>query len=343
MFRGVRPFINFTAIHSLTYIVPGNHLDVMGEDFFMLRKHLRWTVPEYGLACVLPYHLLCVRRFRGICLTVVSGYREFFLWQKPTSCVGDGEQVQYITQGRHSLTSTEMIMEWFSGSCLMSHDVFHPTVMMQTLLWLMVKWSDVSAVHLNHVCYMNLQYEMVVAGHSGSSYMLLEEGYFSVFLSVIIMLCLCSVHLRVELCCVRWSECSTWSWYLKLGELQGSREYSEEDRRWLCSVYEGTCVTDAGIDEDTWWFTGDTAECLGCSLPLVGQHGLVSGCVSDVEGFRVCLRLQRRCGGILWNDTTPLASTQPARERPPPEPPPAKERIPPEPPPLLSVSHVSRS
>ena len=98
-------------------------------------------------------------------------------------------------------------------------------------------------------------------------------------------------------------------------------------------VAQGTCVIDAGIDEDTWWFTGDTAECLGCSLPLVGQHGLVSGCVSDVEGFRVCLRLQRRCGGILWNDTTPLASTQPARERPPPEPPPAKERPPPEPPP----------
>ena len=98
-------------------------------------------------------------------------------------------------------------------------------------------------------------------------------------------------------------------------------------------VAQGTCVTGAGIDEDTWWFTGDTAECLGCSLPLVGQHGLVSGCVSDVEGFRVCLRLQQRCGGILWNDTTPLASTQPARERPPPEPPPAKERPPPEPPP----------
>lgn len=180
---------------------------------------------------------------------------------------------------------------------------------------------------------MNLQYEMVVAGHSGSSHMLLEKAYFSVFLSVIIMLCFCSVHLRVELCCVRWSGCSTWSWYLKLGELQGSREYSEEDRRWLCSVYEGTCVTGAGIDEDTWWFTGDTAECLGCSLPLVGQHGLVSGCVSDVEGFRVCLRSQRRCGGILWNDTTPLASTQPARERPPLEPPPARERPPPEPPP----------
>ena len=333
MFRGVRPFINFTAIHSLTYIVPGNHLDVMGEDFSMLRKHLRWTVPEYGLACVLLYHLLCVRRFRGICLTVVSGYGEFFLWQKLMSCVGDGEQVQYITQGRHSLTSTEMFLKWFSGSCLMSHDVFHPTVMIQTLLWLMVKWSDVSVVHSNHVWYMNLQYEMVVAGHSGSSHVLLEKGYFSVFLSVIIMLCFCSVHLRVELCCVRWSECSTWSWYLKLGELQGSREYSEEDRRWLCSVYEGTCVTGAGIDEDTWWFTGDTAECLGCSLPLVGQHGLVSGCVSDVEGFRVCLRLQQRCGGILWNDTTPLASTQPARERPPPEPPPAKERPPPEPPP----------
>ena len=174
MFRGVRPFINSAPIHSLTYIVPGNHLDIISEDFFMLRKHLRWIVPAYGLA---------------------------------------------------------------------------------------------------------------------------------------------------------------WSWYLKLGELQGSREYSEGDRRWLCSVFGGTCVTDAGIDEDTWWFTGDTAECLGCSLPLVGQHGLVSGCVSDVEGFRVCLRLQQRCGGILWNDTTPLASTQPARERPPPEPPPAKERIPPEPPP----------
>ena len=98
-------------------------------------------------------------------------------------------------------------------------------------------------------------------------------------------------------------------------------------------VAQGTCVIDVGIDEDMWWFTGDIVECLGCSLPLVGQHGLVSGCVSDVEGFRVCLRLQQRCGGILWNDTTPLASTQPARERPPPEPPPAKERPPPEPPP----------
>ena len=294
---------------------------------------IRWTVPAYGLACVLLYHLMCVRRFRGICLTVVSGYREFFLWQKLMSYVGDDEQIQHITQGGHSLTSTEMFLKWFSGSCLMSHDVFHPTVMIQTLLWLMVKWSDVSVVQSNHVCYMNLQYEMVVAGHSGSSHMLLEESYFSVFLWVIIMLYFCSVHLRVESCCVRWSGCSTWSWYLRLGELQGSREYSEEDRRWLCSVYEGTCVTDAGIDEDTWWFTGDTAVCLGCSLPLVGQHGLVSGCVSDVEGFRVCLRLQRRCGGILWNDTTPLASTQPARERPPPEPPPAKERPPPEPPP----------
>ena len=333
MSRGVRLFINSAPIHGLTCMVPGNHLDIISEDFFMLGKHLGWIVPAYGLACVLLYHLLCVRRFRGICLTVVSGYGEFFLWQKLMSCVGDGEQVQYITQGRHRLTSTEMILKWFSGSCLMSHDVFHPTVMIQTLVWLMVKWSDVSVVHSNHVWYMNLQYEMVVAGHSGSSHVLLEKGYFSVFLSVIIMLCFCSVHLRVELCCVRWSECSTWSWYLKLGELQGSREYSEEDRRWLCSVYEGTCVTDADIDEDTWWFTGDTAECLGCSLPLVGQHGLVSGCVSDVEGFRVCLRLQQRCGGILWNDTTPLASTQPARERPPPEPPPAKERIPPEPPP----------
>ena len=42
----------------------------------------------------------------------------------------------------------------------------------------------------------------------------------------------------MELCCVRWSVCSTWLWYLKLGELQGSREYNEEDRRWFCSVYE---------------------------------------------------------------------------------------------------------
>ena len=25
---------------------------------------------------------------------------------------------------------------------------------------------------------------------------------------------------------------------MKLGELQGSREYNEEDRRWFCSVYE---------------------------------------------------------------------------------------------------------
>ena len=101
------------------------------------------------------------------------------------SCVGDGEQVQYITQGRHSLTSTEMILKWFSGSCLMSHDVYHPTVMIQTLLWLVVKWSDVSVVQSNHVWYMNLQYEMVVAGRSGSSHMLSEKDYPLVFLSAI--------------------------------------------------------------------------------------------------------------------------------------------------------------
>ena len=68
--------------------------------------------------------------------------------------------------------------------------------------------------------------------------MLSEKCYPSVSLSVIIMFCLCSVDLRVELCCVRWSVCSTWLWHLKLGELQGSREYNEEDRRWFCSVYE---------------------------------------------------------------------------------------------------------
>ena len=172
---------------------------------------------------------------------------------------------------------------------------------------------------------------------------------------------------------------------MKLGELQGSREYSEEDRRWLCSVFgvrldvtiviarthavasklwvlvhwyamirldmvslscgllsiygltwfhlldtgrvaQGTCVIGAGIDEDTWWFTGDTAEWLGCSLPLVGQLGLASDCVPNVVGFRGCLRQQRRCGGILWNDTAPLVSAQPAEERPPPEPPPICSR-----------------
>ena len=68
--------------------------------------------------------------------------------------------------------------------------------------------------------------------------MLSEKGYPAVLMSVIIIVGFCSVYLRVELCCVRWSVCSTWLWHLKLGELQGSREYNEEDRRWFCSVYE---------------------------------------------------------------------------------------------------------
>ena len=128
------------------------------------------------------------------------------------------------------------------------------------------------------------------------------------------MVCFCSVYLRVELCCVRCPVCSPWLWHLKLGELQGSGEYSEEDHRCLCSGYgvklgvivvmarardtfhlldtgcvaHGTCVNYAGINEDMWWFTGDTADCLGYFLSLVGQHGLISDYVPDVVGFRGC-------------------------------------------------------
>ena len=278
--------------------------------------------------------------------------------------------------------------------------------------------------HSDDVCHMNLQCEMVVTDHNGGSHMLSEKCYPSVSLSVIIMFCLCSVDLRVELCCVRWSVCSTWLWHLKLGELQGSREYNEEDRRWFCSVYEvkldvkvaiasfhaaasrlcvlvhwdaitrldmvslscgllsiygltwfyfletgrvaqGTCVIDVGIDEDMWWLVGETAEFLEYFLRFVEEHRLIGSCVPvlgngpywwaalvmnvtllgldvqnsvmDVVGFRGCLCLQRRCDGILWNDATPLASTQPAKERPPLEPPPALWILP-EPPPLFVVS-----
>ena len=86
-----RPLI--TCIQSLTFIRPENHLDVISEGFFMLRRHLRWTGPEYGLGGVFLCHLLCVRRFRGICVTVMIGYREFFVWQKLISCVGGQTQI----------------------------------------------------------------------------------------------------------------------------------------------------------------------------------------------------------------------------------------------------------
>ena len=45
---------------------------------------------------------------------------------------------------------------------------------------------------------------------------------------------------------------------------------------------QGTCVTHVGVDEDMWWFTGDTAECLEGFLPLVEEHGFISGCVPAV-------------------------------------------------------------
>ena len=84
--------------------------------------------------------------------------------------------------------------------CLHFMTINYPIVMVQTLLWLMVEWSDVNVVNSDHVCHMNLQYEMVVGGHNGSSHMLSEKGYPLVLLSAITMVCLCSVHLRVELC-----------------------------------------------------------------------------------------------------------------------------------------------
>ena len=78
--------------------------------------------------------------------------------------------------------------------CLHGMTTSYLIVMIQTLLWLMVKWSDVNVVHSDHMCHMNLQCEMVVTDHNGCSHMFSEKGYPSVSLSVIIMFCLCSVH-----------------------------------------------------------------------------------------------------------------------------------------------------
>ena len=78
--------------------------------------------------------------------------------------------------------------------CLHGMATSYLIVMIQTLLWLMVKWSDVNVVHSDHMCHMNLQCEMVVTDHNGCSHMFSEKGYPSVSLSVIIMFCLCSVH-----------------------------------------------------------------------------------------------------------------------------------------------------
>ena len=90
----------FSALHRT--------LSVIGIVLLMM------SVP-YVLQC--QCHLLCVRRSRGTCVTVVIGYRESFVWQKLMIYMGG--QTQIVEQ-----TICESTLNSVSGSCLMSHDDF---------------------------------------------------------------------------------------------------------------------------------------------------------------------------------------------------------------------------
>ena len=62
--------------------------------------------------------------------------------------------------------------------CLHGMTTSYLIVMVQMLLWLMMKRSDANVVHSNHVCHMNLQYEMVGTDHNSSSHMFSKKVFF---------------------------------------------------------------------------------------------------------------------------------------------------------------------
>ena len=54
---------------------------------------------------VLRCHLMCVRRLRGICVKMVIGCRESFVWQKLISCMGGQTQIVEQTICANALRS----------------------------------------------------------------------------------------------------------------------------------------------------------------------------------------------------------------------------------------------